>query len=436
MWKHHYLLIKNLHSFSLPLVFNQFFNSLIALFLARITGHISINAIAITNMVDLLIFSLLGILGAGTLSFNIYSSQIKDSNKSAFNDFFHSIIELNLIIGLFSILFIWLSMSFILSHFFHLAGTLLLLGKKYTFIVSFKLFFSMLIFAFSNQLKVYKKTRAIFLIGVFSSLFQVFMAYILTTYIFSGDNRVLGIALASTITVCLTLICHIVLIKKELIMLLHTASTKKKFLFVKSIPLFIQELIEGTFLSLLITSLLSQSGTLLYSSYVLCKYLTELALTPMFMYCHGLIIFIGEKTANKKQQDLLILPKLTLVIILTLYLFLIALMLLTHGRLFSFFSTNYKLIQLASHYFPLIILVEGSRPFYEVYKYSLQALGFESLALMITAISVMILSFLFIYLTLINSLHFLTILILLGVFNLIVSWLFSYFYKKKLPLSI
>lgn len=436
MWKYHYLLIKNLHSFSLPLVFNQFFNSLIALFLARITGHISINAIAITNMVDLLIFSLLGILGAGTLSFNIYSSQINDSNKSAFNDFFRSIIELNLIIGLFSILFIWLSMPFILAHFFHLAGTLLLLGEKYTCIVSFKLFFSMLIFAFSNQLKVYKKTKAIFLIGIFSSLSQVFIAYILTVYIFSGDSRVLGIALASTITVCLTLICHIILIKKELITLLHTTSTKKKFLFFKSIPLFIQELIEGTFLSLLITSLLSQSGTLLYSSYVLCKYLTELALTPMFMYCHGLIIFIGEKIAKKEQQDLLVLPRLALLIILALYLFLITIMWLIQGDLFSFFSKDINLIKLASLYFPFVILVEGSRPFYEVHKYSLQALGFESLTLKITALSVMTLSFLFIYLTLINTLHFLTILILLGVFNLIVSWLFSYFYKKKLSLFI
>lgn len=436
MWKHHYLLIKNLHAFSLPLVFNQFFNSLITLILARITGHISINAIAITNMVDLLIFSLLGVLGAGTLSFNIYSSQIKDSDKSAFNDFFRSIIELNLIIGLFSILFIWLSIPFILYHFFHLDGVLLLLGKKYTCIVSFKLFFSMLIFAFSNQLKVYKKTRAIFLIGTFSSLFQVFIAYILTAHTFSGDNRILGLALASTTTVCLTLICHIILIKKELFILLHTTATKKKFLFFKSIPLFIQELIEGTFLSLLVTSLLSQSGALLYSSYVLCQYLTELALTPMFMYCHGLIIFIGEKIAKKEQRDLLVLPKLTLVIILMLYLFLIGLMLVTHGKLFSFFSPDYKLIQLASLYFPLVILVEGSRPFYEVRKFSLQALGFESLALMITAISILTLSFLFIYLTLINALHFFTILILLGFFNLIVSWLFSYFYKKKLSLFL
>ncbi|MEG0915120.1 MAG: MATE family efflux transporter, partial [Christensenellaceae bacterium] len=92
--------------------------------------------------------------------------------------------------------------------------------------------------------------------------------------------------------------------------------------------------------------------------------------------------------------DLLVLPRLALLIILALYLFLITIMWLIQGDLFSFFSKDTNLIKLASLYFPFVILVEGSRPLYEVHKYSLQALGFESLTLKITALSVMTLSFL------------------------------------------
>ena len=72
---------------------------MISSLLAAIIGRISINAIAATEVVNTFIYSLIGILGVGSLSFNIYSSRIRLSNPEMFKNFFKSIILLNLMIG-------------------------------------------------------------------------------------------------------------------------------------------------------------------------------------------------------------------------------------------------------------------------------------------------------------------------------------------------
>ncbi len=201
MWKYYSSIIKELTQFSTPLIINQFCHSLTTIIFARITGHISTDALVITNLVDLLIYSLLGIFGSGTLAFNIHSSKIKKTDKLLFNNFFRSIIELNFTLGVLSLLIICLSTPFILTNIFHLSGNLLSQANCYTFIVSYKLIFSMLIFAFSNQLKIYKKTNIILLIGVCSNLFQLVSVYIFTSYLFNNNNQLIGLSLCSTLVI-------------------------------------------------------------------------------------------------------------------------------------------------------------------------------------------------------------------------------------------
>lgn len=424
MWNQHQKHIKQLNSFSLPLIINQLANNIVALLFSRFTGHISANAITIVSIVDTIIFTLIGILGAGTLSFNIYSSRVKDSNPSLFNDFFRSIIELNFIISLIFLPIILLTTPFILKDWFHFNLSLLTTGQKYVNIVAFKLLFTMLIFAFSNQLKVYNKTKTILKIGVFSAILQLILAYLFIFYVFQGENKVLGIALATTLATGFTLLTHVFIIREDLRALVNVKSTKKTFLLVKSLPLFIQEILEGSIFSLLITSFLSGFGVILYSSYTLCRYLTDICLTPMFMYCNGLIILIGEKIKHKRE--LASLPLVTLSLVLVIYFFFSFLGYIGNSFIFTFFTNDYTLIPIAKNSLVLVILTEGSRPIYEVNKYSLQAIGYEKLVLKISLLNTLFFFLLLIGLSTSLLLTFNNLLILAALNNCLLGGYFFY----------
>lgn len=431
MWKQRSSIARELNLFAVPLIINNLMSSLIGILFSSFTGHISTNAIFITGTIDTFIYALIGILGVGTLSFNIYSSRVRDSDTILFNDFFRSIIELNGLIGLIALIFIFIFGEFLLTTLFHFNEKILVIGKLYLFIVSFKLIFSMLIFAFSNQLKIYKKTKEILVIGVLTSLFQLGLSYFLIFHFFKSDYRILGIALSTTLATFFTLCAHLLVIRAELKLLLTTKSTQKKFLFLKSIPLFIQEIIEGSVISVLITSLLAQYGALFYSSYMLCRYLTDICLTPMFMYCNGLVVLIGEKIQHVKKKELLLLPQITRQIVLFIYCMLISIMFLFKNQFFLIFTKDSNLIDRAVAIFLLVIFIEGTKPIYEVNKYSLQSFGYEKLALTITCFN----NLLFITILLIFSfLHYLTfnnILILSAVNNLLAGLMFAFFYRKK-----
>ncbi|MEG0256360.1 MATE family efflux transporter [Vagococcus sp.] len=427
MWNQHQKVVKQLNSFSMPLIINQLTNNLLALFLSRFTGHISSNAITIVSIIDTIMFTLIGILGSGTLSFNIYSSRVKNSNPSLFNDFFRSIIELNLFISLTFLPIILISMPFILAHWFHFNHSLTVLGLKYTYIVIFKLLFSMLIFAFSNQLKLYNKTALILKIGVVSAVLQLAIAYLLIFHVFKGEDKIMGIALSTTLATGFTLLAHLFVIRKELHHLLNVKSTQKKFLFLKSLPLFIQEIIEGSVFSLLITSFLSGFGILIYSSYTLCRYITDLCLTPMYMYCNGLIILIGEKINHKRELGFL--PLIAGSLILIIYFSFTSLFQISSPNVFYFFTKDTSLIATAKPIFLLIIITEASRPIYEIGKYSLQGIGFEQSVLKISLLNTILFCLLLLILSGLSLLTFQIIIILVAINNCVLGIYFYYLYR-------
>ncbi len=152
----------------------------------------------------------------------------------------------------------------------------------------------------------------------------------------------------------------------------------------------------------------------------------------MFMYCNALIVLIGDKIAHNQKELLSKLPKLTSIVILTIYFFLMLGMVLFQNESLHFFSNDSLLITRASKYLLLICLVESTRPIYEVNKYSLQALGFEKVTLTITISVVMALIFAVLLLISSNNLNFTNTLFLFGIFNLVSGKFFSLYYQRHL----
>ena len=170
---------RELNHFSLPLVANNFFSILISSLLAAIIGRISINSIAATEVVNTFIYSLIGILGVGSLSFNIYSSRIRKSNPEMFKNFFKSIIQLNVLIGGISTVLVIFFSHYFLEILYGFRNEILTIAVIYAQISAFQIMFNMIIFSLSNQMKVKKQTKNILAIGVVGSIFQIVISLFL-----------------------------------------------------------------------------------------------------------------------------------------------------------------------------------------------------------------------------------------------------------------
>ncbi|WP_161900114.1 MATE family efflux transporter [Candidatus Enterococcus leclercqii] len=157
------------------------------------------------------------------------------------------------------------------------------------------------------------------------------------------------------------------------------------FLLKKSGILFLQELLEGSVFQVLLTAALVRLGGLIFAAYQVCRTLTEIFLAPMFMYCSGLLVLIGEKIGKRELDEARQLPKITLQLIIGIYGILAICSWFWQKSLISLVTDIPQVAQTAVSVLGVVILCESTRPFYEVHKYSLQALSGEEVALKITA---------------------------------------------------
>ncbi|MEG2708948.1 MAG: matE family protein, partial [Vagococcus sp.] len=111
MYRH---LSKELNAFAAPLILNNLFSVVMSTAMFAIIGNISPNAIIVTGIIDSLMYTLIGVLGVGTLSFNIYASRVRKDKPHEFKDYFKSILLLNGMIGVIFVLLIMFSATFFL----------------------------------------------------------------------------------------------------------------------------------------------------------------------------------------------------------------------------------------------------------------------------------------------------------------------------------
>ncbi|MGX7418202.1 MATE family efflux transporter [Carnobacterium gallinarum] len=428
---------KELNQFSLPLVANNLFAILIGSLLAAIIGRISVNAIAATEVVNTFIYSMIGVLGVGTLSFNIYSSRVRLSDPLAFKDYFKSIIQLNMIIGLIFTSLIMLFSSYFLKVLYGFQNDVLTIGVFYAQISSVQILLNMLIFSLSNQMKVKKQTRNILLIGMIGSIFQVVSSLFLVYVVFkNNDYSILGISFANTGTLLLEVCCYFFVLRKDIVALVPIKGSKKLFLLRKSIPLFAQELLEGSIFSVGVTALLSRLGVVSFAAYSVCRRLVDLCLAPMFMYCNGIVVLTGEYIAEKDKKKLLSLPIVGLTLILSIYIGMALVLYLFRPVSIAFFTNKPAIIEKASSILSIVLFTSLTQPFFEVAKMNLQAIGKEKLTLMITGVVNLLILGVLLSLNQSVGLDLTVILFLLASNYLILYVLFTVFYRVEIKKNI
>lgn len=379
-------IVSNLNSFSLPLIFNAVFNTIISSFMAAIVGRISIQAIASTQVVDSFIYALLGILGVFSLSFNINSSKIRLKDENLFRNYFKSILEVNFLIGLIFLFVFIFFFKYILKILYGFDGQVLYIGSLYSSVLSFSILFQMLIFAMSNLMKVRKKTKPIMMVGIISSILQLLTTYIFVYYVFESEYKIIGVALGFVISLFTQLSSYIYILRDDFKKLKNIKSSNKLLLLKKSIPLVMQEILEGAIFSVCITALISRLSIIEFSSYSVCLKVTSISFMMVYMYCNGIIIIIGECISKKDMESLRLIPKISLKLILGIYFITGIIFALLKDYIIRFFTDQADIITRGLELLLFIIIINSFQIFFEVSKYSLQALGFEHRVLKITGV--------------------------------------------------
>ncbi|MBP1042216.1 matE family protein [Vagococcus sp. BWB3-3] len=379
------LLIKELNQVAYPLFFNSLLGIVINVLLTAIIGRISPEAIGITEVVDGLIYSFIGVVGAGSISFNIYASRIRKQNPMLFQDYFKSILLLNLLLGILGSLVMMLCVRQLLNGLYDFSGENLTIGTSYGRLSALKLVIYVIIFSFSNQLKVNKKSHLTAVVGGISSIVHL-MIGIWTYSHLPAQYQLLGIGVASLVSLTLECGIYCVVLRKDLKPLMSIKSSKKLFLFKKSIPLFGQECLEGAVFSLVFTAFLSRLSISLFAAYSLCLVVVKLAQTTMFPYANSQLILIGEALGEKRHRALTLLPRLTTGLIFATYLSISLFALSLNSSLLVLLSNQVELVQQAQEILPLVLVIFASQLFFESHKYSLQALGKEKSVLVLTGL--------------------------------------------------
>ena len=162
-----YKLIKQINSTAYPLILSSVVSVLMGWIDQAFIGHISIYAYAGVGLVLSCVNSLVGVLGAFSLVFNIYGSKLSGKQEEKkLSELFSVFIIICLIIGIILSVIFNLFCDVILSKGFGLEGRALTEASIYLKIYSFSIPLNLLIFIHSSVIKIYKKTQYLFVCGI------------------------------------------------------------------------------------------------------------------------------------------------------------------------------------------------------------------------------------------------------------------------------
>lgn len=377
-------LIKKMNRLVFPLVGNQFLSMLGGLVLVGITGHISSQALLVTGSIDGLIYGLMGILGAGTLAYLVIASRLPKENTLLGLDYFKSLLLLNFLLGIGFGGLMFISGSWFLNFVYRFQGKLLQLATDYLMILSGELLVTLTIFSLTNRLKVSQRTGVIFQVGIVSVGLQILVTLILLP-LFDGNQKVLALAWGQLSSEVVTALVYSWVLRRDLRSLLYIKSRQKALLLKKSLTFLFQELLEGSLFQVLVIQRLTGLGGVSFAAYQLCKYLAEICLLPMLLYCNGMLVLLGASWDQHEDEVLLKrIPLVTLGLILGCFFLLSISILAAKSTFLGLLSDLPEVVKKASLFLGWVLLAEASRPFYEVAKYTLQALGGEKVVLWIT----------------------------------------------------
>lgn len=380
---------KEINKIAFPLLANSILGLLMGFVNQAMIGRISAEAFGAIGIVNSLLFTVVGILGAVSVAFHIHGARSNGRNDApSFQGYFLSALLLDTLIGISFMVILLLFQRPLLIFVYHFEGDILEYAVQYLSIMSAYVPLQLLLFTLSSFFKITKDTKWIFIGSTITSVMNVCLNYLLIFGNFGFPRlEVKGAAIATIVSLSLNVLIYFYLCRKHLkvsFLRLKRYMEHMSTLLKESLPLVGQELIEGSIFIIGVEGIVARIGNLELSSYVLVMQVVSIILIPMHMYASAIITLISEKYTLGESFSLKIIPRIAYKIIMILFGILTFVFMYFRGEVIGFLSADKQLIAYASSIFFVTILVNLLNPLQNVYKSALQAVGQSDFVLFTT----------------------------------------------------
>lgn len=398
-------LIERLNKFAIPLLLQMITSYFIGATDVAIVSNISVESLNATSLVSNTLEMVAGVLGAITITLNILLGKSfgkKDDQKFSFE--FYTSIFLSGIIGLFFSILIFLFGKNILMVLFDLDNKTLIQAMKYLQPMTFYVLLQLIIFAYTSTCKVLNKTKIILYISIFSSILDAILDYIFVMGKFGMPKMGVEFVGYSTIfTMFISILLYSYFLREQIKFDLKCLSNYFKNTlnhFKLSIPLILQEIIDGSVYGLFVNMILVRLGTIDYAGYVIINTIIGLLFLFKYVYGSAVLSMISIESGALDKENMLKYPKYSSALALTLYFIGGIFILIFNKNIVALFNDNKDVILIVKTYLSVFIAVNSISCISYSYKLGLQAIN-QSKFVLYTSIILNALAVLIMFITII-----------------------------------
>ena len=374
-------LIREINSTAIPLILSTVTGTVMGMMDQAFVGHISVYAYGGVGLVASCINSLIGVLGAFSIVFNIRGSHRRgEGDQGSLNRLFGNFLLLSLMAGMALCLGFALFSRPVLELGFGLHGETLTEAENYLQIFSLTIPLNLLLFIYSSVFKIFRKTGIIFLVSLGANLLNILLDYVLIFgHLGLPEMGTRGAALGTVTALAVNLGFYAFLGKDYVRFSRKDLSLEKmKQIFRFSLPFLGQETMEDILFVVGLNGIVARLGITELAAYNLIAQFINLILMPMFGYTAANTSLVSEWAGkgDRKQADKTGRYAFGLLCIWFAVFYMI--LVLGRARFARLISPDTEVIALAAACMPLALLIQLLNYYGNVWKSSLQSLGWQN----------------------------------------------------------
>ena len=374
-------LIREINSTAIPLILSTVTGTVMGMMDQAFVGHISVYAYGGVGLVASCINSLIGVLGAFSIVFNIRGSHRRgEGDQGSLNRLFGNFLLLSLMAGMALCLGFALFSRPVLELGFGLHGETLTEAENYLQIFSLTIPLNLLLFIYSSVFKIFRKTGIIFLVSLGANLLNILLDYVLIFgHLGLPEMGTRGAALGTVTALAVNLGFYAFLGKDYVRFSRKDLSLEKmKQIFRFSLPFLGQETMEDILFVVGLNGIVARLGITELAAYNLIAQFINLILLPMFGYTAANTSLVSEWAGkgDRKQADKTGRYAFGLLCIWFAVFYMI--LVLGRARFARLISPDTEVIALAAACMPLALLIQLLNYYGNVWKSSLQSLGWQN----------------------------------------------------------
>ena len=374
-------LIREINSTAIPLILSTVTGTVMGMMDQAFVGHISVYAYGGVGLVASCINSLIGVLGAFSIVFNIRGSHRRgEGDQGSLNRLFGNFLLLSLMAGMALCLGFALFSRPVLELGFGLHGETLTEAENYLQIFSLTIPLNLLLFIYSSVFKIFRKTGIIFLVSLGANLLNILLDYVLIFgHLGLPEMGTRGAALG-TVTALAANLGFYAFLGKDYVRFSRKDLSLEKMgqIFRFSLPFLGQETMEDILFVVGLNGIVARLGVTELAAYNLITQFTNLILMPMFGYTAANTSLVSEWAGkgDRKQADKA--GRYTFGLLCIWFAVFYVILVLGRERFARLISPDTEVIALAAACMPLALLIQLLNYYGNVWKSSLQSLGWQN----------------------------------------------------------